>query len=110
MVTIGFIAAVVLFLIYYFLVLYFEKKLITDPKEIIENFLSVLLLYVGISITYFAITGKPFLDDSPQTYNIYIFIIGFIALVTSVTHLLKEFSFFQGFIRKTEQLSSKKKK
>lgn len=93
-------------MIYYFAVLYFEKVLIQDPKVIIEKFLSVLLLYVGISTVYFALTGKPFLDDTPQTYAVYIFIIGFISLVWSTVNLLSVFSFFKKF----ERLADRKKR
>jgi len=112
MVSLGIITIIVTFLIYYFAVLYFEKTLIQDPKIIIEKFLSVLLLYVGVSTVYFALTGRPFLDDTPQTYAVYIFIIGFISLVWSTVNLLTVFSFFKKFERfseRTKRLSVKRR-
>jgi len=71
-----------------------------DPGEILEKFLSVVLLYAGISLIYFAITGKPFLYDSLETYSVYIFIIGFIAVLWTIPNLLQEFAFFQKFMKK----------
>jgi len=112
MVSTGIITIIAVFLVYYFAVLYFEKTLIQDPKIIIEKFLSVLLLYVGVSTVYFALTGRPFLDDTPQTYSVYIFIIGFIALVWSTVNLLNVFTFFKKFERfadRRKRLSLKKK-
>jgi len=55
-------------------------------------------MYAGISLIYYSITGRPFLNDSPEAYNIYIFIIGFIALLWTVPNLLEKFTFFQNFI------------
>lgn len=91
-----------LFIIYYFLVLFLEKKVIQDPKEIIEKFLSVVLLYGGIAIIYFSLTGKPFLGDSIENYSIYIFVIGFIAMLWTIPNLLREFAFFRRFLKKSE--------
>jgi len=99
MVDAGFGVIIGVFLIYYLLVLVFERKLIKDPEEIIEKFLSVILLYAGVSLIYFSITGKPFLNDSPETYNIYIFVIGFIAVLWTVPHMLEKFRFFNKFFK-----------
>lgn len=100
MVDTGFIVIVGAFVIYYLIVLFSEKKIMSDPKEIIEKFLSILLLYAGISIVYFSLTGKPFLNDSVETYSVYIFLIGFIALIWAIPNLLEEFGFFKRFINK----------
>ena len=61
----GFLIIIAVFLIYYFAVLFSEKKIIMEPKNIIDKFLSVILLYAGISLIYFSITGRPFLNDTP---------------------------------------------
>jgi len=88
-----------IFLIYYLLVLILEKKMLHDPKEIISKFLSVILLYAGISIIYFSLTGKPFLTETTETYNLYIFIIGFVAILWTIPDLLSEFRFFKRFMK-----------
>ena len=95
MVNTNFIVVVLVFLVYYFLILFIEKRLLKEPQVIIEKFLSLLLLYAGISIIYFSITGKPFIGDTLESYMVYIFLIGFIALLWSVPTLLEEFSFFR---------------
>ncbi len=95
MVEFGYTVIIVLFVVYYVLVYFSEKKAITDAKELIAKFFDVLLFYAGISIIYFAITGKPFYGDSIETYRLYIFIVGFIALVWTLPSLLKEFKFFR---------------
>jgi len=69
-----------------------------DPKEIISKFLSVILLYAGISIVYYSFTGTPFLGESEDNYNLYIFIIGFVAILWTIPDLLSEFKFFRKFI------------
>ena len=69
-----------------------------DPKEIISKFLSVILFYAGISIIYFSLTGKPFFTESTETYNLYIFIIGFVAILWTIPELLSEFKFFKKFM------------
>ena len=96
----GYLIIVTVFLIYYLVLIVAERRFIKEASEIIEKFLSVALLYVGISLIYFSLTGKPFLSDSTETYNIYIFIIGFVAAVWAVPTLLSEFSFFKKFERK----------
>ena len=106
----GFLIIIGIFLFYYLLVLFTEKKIISEPGQIIDKFLSVLLLYAAISIIYYSLTGRPFLSDSEDTYAIYIFIIGFVALLWAVPNLLKEFRFFNKFIRRGEKLKKKKGK
>ena len=100
MIDAGFLVTIMIFIIYYLLVLIVEKNIIQDPKEILEKFLSVILLYAGVSLIYFALTGNPLFNDSPETYSIYIFIIGFIAVLWTVPHLLEKFYFFRRFTRK----------
>ena len=75
-----------------------EKKMLHDPKDIISKFLSVILLYAGISIIYFSLTGVPLLGESEDNYDLYIFIIGFVAILWTVPDLLSEFKFFKKFI------------
>ncbi len=106
----GFLIIIGVFLVYYFAVLFIEKKVIHEPKDIIDKFLSILLLYAGISIIYYAITGQPFLTDNEESYSIYIFIIGFVALLWTIPNLLKEFRFFNKFIKKGEKLTRRKKR
>ena len=96
----GYFIIITAFLIYYFLILFIERKIIQDPGEIIEKFLSVILLYAGISILYFSLTGKPFLQDTTESYRVYVFIIGFIAILWTIPNLLDEFSFFHKFLNK----------
>jgi hypothetical protein len=101
------------FLLYYLLVLLIEKKMISDPKDLIGKFLSVILLYAGISLIYFSFTGKPFLTDSTENYNLYIFIMGFVAILWTIPDLLSEFLFFKRFIdkgKKREVAIKRKKK
>jgi len=89
-----------LFLVYYFSLLIFEKKIIDDPKEIIGKFLAISLFYAGNSIIYFSLTGKPLLGESENAYPIYIFIIGFVAIPWAIPELFSEFKFFRKFTRK----------
>lgn len=98
MISSAYLLIVGLFLIYYLLVLVIEKRMIHDPNEIIGKFLSVVLFYAGISIIYFSFTGEPFLGDSIDNYNVYIFIIGFIAVLWTIPELLSEFRFFKRFM------------
>ena len=98
-------------MIYYLLVLLVEKKIINEPADIISKFLAVLLLYAGISLIYFSFTGKPFFSNSTENYNLYIFIIGFIAILWAIPNLLSEFKFFRKFTdSKRQRILSKKKK
>ena len=103
MIEVSYLIIIGIFLIYYFLVLISEKKIIKEPSEIIDKFLSVILMYAGVSLIYFSITGQPFLTDSPETYNIYIFVIGFIALLWTIPNLLENFKFFQKFMNKRKR-------
>lgn len=101
--AITYLIPIVIFVIYYLLVLIFEKEVIDDPKEIIEKFLSVILLYAGISLIYFSLTGNPLFNESPETYSVYIFIIGFIAVLWTVPHLLEKFYFYKKFLKKSKK-------
>jgi predicted tellurium resistance membrane protein TerC len=85
------------------MVLFFEKKLISEPKEIITRFLSVILLYVGVSLIYLSLTGKPLFGESTENYSIYIFIMGFVAILWTIPDLLSEFEFFKRFIQKKDE-------
>lgn len=98
MIDTGFLVIVGAFLIYYFLILFLEKRLLRDPKDIIEKILSIILLYAGISIIFYALTGVHFLSNTDESYAIYLFIIGFIAIIWTVPTLLQEFSFFRKFL------------
>jgi hypothetical protein len=100
---------IVVFLIYYLAVLIIERKVIRDPQEIIGKFLSVILMYAGISLIFFALTGKPFLGASQENYNIYIFIIGFVAILWTIPELLEEFEWFQNFSKKKKKKQPLKK-
>lgn len=95
----GYFVIILLFIVYYVLILVFEKKIMKDPSEIIENFLSIILMYAGISLIYFSLTGKSLFNDSPSIYTIYIFIMGFIALLWTIPNLLENFKFFRKFIK-----------
>ena len=103
MVEIGFAIIISVFLIYYLFVLIFERKIIDNPKDILDKFLSILLLYAGISIIYYSLTGRPFLTDSDEGYKVYLFIIGFIAVLWTIPNLLKEFEFFNNFVKKAKK-------
>ena len=105
----GFIIIISAFLIYYLVVLFVERRVIQEPGEILDKFLSTILLYAGISLIYFSITGKPFLQTSQEGYNIYIFIIGFIAILWTIPNLLEEFSFFKNFLKKDQKIQVTKK-
>ncbi|NPE26674.1 hypothetical protein HNV12_01565 [Methanococcoides sp. SA1] len=100
MISLEYTLIIATFLIYYTAILIKEHKIIKDPQEIISKFLSIILLYAGISLIYYSITGQPMLDATPESYNIYIFIIGFVAILWTIPELLEEFSFFQNFGKK----------
>jgi len=99
MVDFAFIVIIVTFIIYYLAVLILERRIIQDPKDILDKFLSTLLLYAGVSLIYFSVTGKSLLGESTETYNVYIFVIGFISILWTVPNLLKEFTFFNNFLK-----------
>jgi len=100
MASLGYLIIIIIFIVYYFAVILFEKKIIHEPKDIIEKFLAVALAYAGISLIYFSLTGQPFLTDTITEYYIYIFIIGFIAVLWAIPNLLSEFRFFRKFLHK----------
>ena len=100
MISKTYVAIVGLFLLYYLAILFFERKILRDPKEIIGKFFSIILFYAGFSIIYFSFTGVPFLGESQDNYNLYIFIIGFVALLWTVPDLLSEFKFFRTYREK----------
>lgn len=103
MANLSYLLIVGIFLIYYLLVLVFERKMIHEPTEIVEKFLAVTLAYAGISLIYFSLTGKPFLTDDVSEYYVYIFIIGFIAVVWAIPNLVSEFSFVKRMNRKKKK-------
>lgn len=107
MANLSYLIVIAIFIIYYFLVLILEKKMITDPKEIIERFLAVLLAYAGISLIYFSFTGKPFFGGEVSEYYVYIFIIGFISLIWAIPNLLSEFRFFKRFTKARKNVGGK---
>ena len=100
MANLAYLIIVSVFILYYLLILLFEKKLLSDPKNIIEKFLAVLLTYVGVSLIYFSFTGKPFIGDDINSYYVYIFVIGFISVIWAIPNLLSEFRLFKKFIKK----------
>ena len=100
MISPEYLIIIVVFIVYYLSVLIAEKKIIREPQEIISKFLSVILLYAGVSLIYFALTGNPLLGATTETYNIYIFIIGFVAILWTIPELLEEFKWFRKFTRK----------
>ena len=103
MITTEYLIIISIFIVYYLIVLIKEHKVIKDPKEIIAKFLSVILLYAGISLIYFSVTGKPFLGTSQDSYNLYIFIIGFVAILWTIPDLLEEFTFFNKFTNRKKK-------
>lgn len=106
----GLINIIAIFIVYYILIIIIERRVIQDPKTIIDKFLSVIFLYAGISLIYYSITSKPFFGSTQESYQIYIFIIGFISFLYTFPNLLKEFSFFQKFLDKRfhEEIKFKK--
>jgi len=100
MASISYLVIISLFILYYLFVLILEKRIIDEPKEIIEKFLAITLTYAGISLIYFSITGQPFLTDSVSEYYVYIFLIGFVAVLWAIPNLLSEFRFYKKFMKK----------
>ena len=109
MISLEYIIIVSVFVVYYLAVLIKEKRIIRDPKVIIGKFLSVILLYAGVSLIWFSITGNPFLEATPESYSVYIFIIGFVAILWTVPDLLDEFRFFRKFTRDKEDKRKRRK-
>jgi len=89
---------VVIFLVHYFLVLILNKRLITNPNEIISKLFMSVLLYVGASFIYFAFTGRSLTGEEIVSMQVYIFAIGFISILIAATNLLKDFSPFKKII------------
>ncbi|MFH1066083.1 MAG: hypothetical protein V1734_06255 [Nanoarchaeota archaeon] len=100
---------IILFLLYYIAILIEQRKLLTEPKDIITKFLVVLLFYAGFSLIYYSVVGRPLLTDNPQTYNAYIFIIGFIAIIWTLPIILKDFKFYHRLFVKTDTANLKLK-
>ncbi len=110
----NFVIIALLFALYIFVVMQVERRVIYEPAELLEKFLAFMLLYAGISLVYFALTGRPFPNESESTYKIYIFLIGFIAMMWSIPNILGEFKFFRKYMKdkniKSSTKKSKKKK
>jgi len=98
----GIVVIIGLFLIYYLLIFLDQRRLITEPKEIIMKFLAIVLFYAGVSLIYFSITGRPLLTDNQQNYNVYIFIIGFIAILWTIPFMMKDFKFYSKIFAKSD--------
>ncbi|MBT3985139.1 hypothetical protein HOD38_00300 [archaeon] len=94
------IVIICIFLVFYIATFIDQKTLITDPKEILIKFLAVVFLYAGISLIYFSITGSPLFTTNTEVYNVYIFIIGFIALLWTIPFLIKDYSFYRKWFKK----------
>lgn len=103
MANIGYLLVISVFLFYYLLLVLFERKLLHEPREIIEKFLAITLLYAGVSLIYFSLTGEPLFTSTVEEYSIYIFIIGFIASLWAIPTLLSEFRFFSRFNKKSKK-------
>ena len=103
MISLEYIIIISTFVVYYLAVLIKEKKIIRSPKKIIGKFLSIILLYAGISLLYYSITGNPFPGTTQDSYSLYIFVIGFVAILWTIPDLLEEFKFFRRFERKGEK-------
>ena len=109
------IVIICIFLVFYITTFIDQKTLITDPKEILVKFLAVVFLYAGISLIYFSITGSPLFTTNTEVYNVYIFIIGFIALLWTIPFLIKDYSFYKKWFKKGDtrddlRLKSSRKK
>jgi hypothetical protein len=109
MAEVSYIIIISIFLLYYLFVLIFERKFITEPRQILEKFLAVVLIYAGISLIYFSITGEALFNESAD-HSVYIFIMGFIAVLWSVPNLLSEFWFFRKFMEGRKKLERSRKR
>lgn len=96
-----------LFILYILVILYVEKRIIYHPEDLLEKFLAFMLLYAGISIMYYATTGRPFLNESETSYTTYLFLIGFIAMMWSIPNILSEFKFFKKYMFKKKSTNHK---
>jgi hypothetical protein len=103
MVALSYLLVIGAFLIYYLSIIFFERKIVDQPTDILEKFLAITLIFAGISLIYYSITGQPFLVESADEYNVYIFLIGFIAVLWAVPNLLSEFSFYKKFFDKKKK-------
>ncbi|MFT4250391.1 MAG: hypothetical protein ACMXYD_03450 [Candidatus Woesearchaeota archaeon] len=99
----GYLIIIAAFLLYYLALLIAERKVLQRPAEILEKFLAIMLLYAGVSIIYYALTGKQFLNESPETYSLYLFLIGIITILWAVPNLLSEFSWYETFQKKKKK-------
>lgn len=97
MISLEYLVIISTFVVYYFAILLVEKRIIKDPKQIISKFLSIILLYAGVSLIYYSLTGNSMLGASVESYNVYIFIIGFVAILWTIPDLLEEFKWFRKF-------------
>ncbi|MFH1972750.1 MAG: hypothetical protein ABIJ18_04715 [archaeon] len=103
------IVVIIIFLVYYITLFIDRKTIITQPKDIIMKFLAIVFLFAGVSLIYYSITGQPLLADNTQSYNVYIFVIGFIAVMWSFPFLMKEYRFFNRiFIRNEQEIKLKR--
>jgi hypothetical protein len=105
---IGYVTIIGLFLVYYLAVLIISRKMISEPKEILSKFFAVMLFFAGVSIIYFSFTGRAFLGGTTDNYNLYIFIMGFVAILWTIPELLKEFKFFENFINRGKEVMQTK--
>lgn len=103
MISLEYIIIITIFVVYYFSVLISEKRIIKEPHEIIGKFLSTILLYAGISLIYYSLIGKPLFGAAEENYKIYIFIMGFVAILWTIPELLDEFEFFRKFVKKSKK-------
>jgi len=108
MVGVSYLIIIGVFVLYYFLLVFIEKKVVVEAKEIIEKFLAVTLCYAGVSLIYFSLTGNPLFTDDAGGYSTYIFIIGFISVLWAVPNLLEEFSWYKRFIKNGEKTRKRK--
>jgi hypothetical protein len=95
----GYLVIIGIFIVYYLAVIFIERRIIDDPRDIIEKFLSVVLLYAGFSLIYWSVTGIPLFATDISEYFVYVFIIGFIAFLWALPQLLLEFGFIRKFLK-----------
>ena len=98
--SIAYMIILAVFLIYYFLLLIFEKKILGDVKEIVLALLSIIIVYAGVALIYFSLTGKAFFGGDTADYSVYTLIIGFVSALWAIVHLLSRFKVFRKFVKK----------
>jgi len=76
-------------------------------SSIVSKLIIVLIFGLVSSLIYFSLTGKAVFDRYINEYYIYIFIIGFIAVLWAVPNLLSEFRFFKNFERRAKKRKRK---